>query len=169
MIIVFSCFSLLVELINACAKGGGTDNLAEPKKLFTFAPMKKIFLTAILLLAGWGLQAQSYKLVFADDIPAAAVEVLQQRFTQMLSAGGLSVADEGAPLEVSAKITSLEQTGGSLGQVALEIELLASSGKVAETFNIKGVGDSEADAWLRAVKQLLPRSKTASAFIEKLK
>ena len=131
--------------------------------------MKRIVLSLCLLLAALGLQAQSYKLVFSEDIPAAAAEVLAQRFTQMLSSGGLSVADEGAPLEVSAKIASREQTGGSLGQVALEIELLASSGKVAETFNIKGVGDSEADAWLRAVKQLLPRSKTASAFVEKLK
>lgn len=131
--------------------------------------MKKLLLMVCTLLASLGLQAQSYKLVFAEDIPAAAVEVLQQRFTQMLSGGGLSVADDGTPLEISANITSREETAGSLGQVALEIELVAAVGEVSETFNIKGVGDGDADAWLRAVKQLLPRSKTAQAFLDKLK
>ena len=131
--------------------------------------MKRIVLALCSLLAGVGLQAQSYQLVFAEDIPADAVEVLQQRFTQMLSGGGLSVADEGTPLEVSAKVVNREQTGGTLGQVALEIELTTRVGEVSETFPIKGVGDSDADAWQRAVKQLLPRSKTAQNFVEKLK
>lgn len=131
--------------------------------------MKKIVLALCLLLAGLGLQAQSYKLVFADDIPSGAVEVLQQRFSQMLSAGGMKVADEGTPLTVTAKVLNREETAGSLGQVALEIELLATSGKASETFALKGVGDNDADAWLRAVKQLLPRSKNAQNFLEKLK
>ena len=149
--------------------GGGTDNLAEPKKLFNFAPMKKIVLIVCGMLAGLVLQAQSYKLVFADNIPAPAVEVLGQRFAQMLQVGGLSVADEGKPIQISAKVSGRDQTGGSLGQVALEIALTAAAGDVSETFNIKGVGDSDADAWLRAVKQLLPRSKNALNFVEKLK
>ena len=131
--------------------------------------MKKILMMLACVLASLGLQAKSYKLVFADDIPAAAVEVLQQRFTQMLSGVGLSVADDGTPLEVTAKVVNREETAGSLGQVALEIELLASAPGASETFNIKGVGDDDADAWLRAVKQLLPRSKTAQNFVEKLK
>ena len=122
-----------------------------------------------LLMAGLGLQAQSYKLVLADDIPADAAQVLQQRFTQMLTGGGFTVADDGTPLTVSANVTSREQTGGTLGQVALEIELLAAAGDASETFTVKGVGDNDADAWLRAVKQLLPRSKNASNFLEKLK
>lgn len=130
--------------------------------------MKKIALFLFLLLASLGLEAQTYRLVFADDIPAGAVEVLQQRFTQMLSGGGFSVADEGTPLEISARIISREETAGSLGQVALEIELVAAVGEVSETFNIKGVGDADEDAWQRAVKQLLPRSKTAQAFLQKL-
>ena len=131
--------------------------------------MKKIVLAICALLAAWGVQAQSYKLVFADDIPSSAVEVLQQRFTQMLSAGGMQVADEGTPLQVTAKVAGREQTGGTLGQVALEIELLAKAGEASETFTVKGVGDSDADAWLRAVKQLLPRSKNAQEFLKKLK
>lgn len=130
--------------------------------------MKKIALILCLLLAALGLEAQTYKLVFAEDIPAGAAEVLQQRFTQMLSGGGFTVADEGTPLEISARIISREETAGSLGQVALEIELVAAVGEVCETFNIKGVGDADEDAWQRAVKQLLPRSKTAQAFLQKL-
>lgn len=131
--------------------------------------MKKLLLMVCLLMAGLGLQAQSYKLVLADDIPADAAQVLQQRFTQMLTGGGFTVADDGTPLTVSANVTSREQTGGTLGQVALEIELLAAAGDASETFTVKGVGDNDADAWLRAVKQLLPRSKNASNFLEKLK
>lgn len=131
--------------------------------------MKKLLLMVCLLMAGLGLQAQSYKLVLADDIPADAAQVLQQRFTQMLTGGGFTVADEGTPLTVSANVTSREQTGGTLGQVALEIELLAAAGDASETFIVKGVGDNDADAWLRAVKQLLPRSKNATNFLEKLK
>jgi hypothetical protein len=131
--------------------------------------MKKLLLMVCLLMAGLGLQAQSYKLVLADDIPADAAQVLQQRFTQMLTGGGFTVADDGTPLTVSANVTSREQTGGTLGQVALEIELLAAAGDASETFTVKGVGDNDADAWLRAVKQLLPRSKNATNFLEKLK
>lgn len=132
--------------------------------------MKRVLLYMVcLLVTGLGLQAQSYKLVLADDIPADAARVLEQRFTQMLAGGGFTVADEGTPLTVSATVTSREQTGGALGQVALEIDILAAAGEASETFSIKGVGDNDADAWLRAVKQLLPRSKNASNFLEKLK
>ena len=122
-----------------------------------------------LLVTGLGLQAQSYKLVLADDIPADAAQVLEQRFTQMLTGGGFTVADEGTPLTVSATVTSREQTGGALGQVALVIELTAVSGEAKGTFNIKGVGEGDDDAWLRAVKQLLPRSQDAQKFVKMLK
>lgn len=132
--------------------------------------MKRLLLYMVcLLVTALGVQAQSYKLVLADDIPADAAQVLQQRFTQMLSGVGLSVADDGTPLEVTAKVVNREETAGSLGQVALEIELLASAPGASETFNIKGVGDDDADAWARAAKLLLPRSKTAQKFVEKLK
>ena len=131
--------------------------------------MKKIVLLVALLFAGLGLQAQSYKLVFAADIPADAVEVLQQRFTQMLEGGGLSVADEGTPLSVKAADVSTMLVNPNQNQVMLDILLEARAGEVSYTFNIKGVGTGEADAWLRAVKQLLPRSKAATEFVEKLK
>ena len=131
--------------------------------------MKKIVLLLSLLLAGVFAQAQSYKLVFASDIPEGAVEVLTQRFTQMLEGGGLKVAGEGILLEVKAADASLTTINPNSGQVLLEVALVAKAGEAAETFNIKGVGDGEADAWLRAVKQLLPRSKAAAQFVEKLK
>ena len=118
---------------------------------------------------GFTLQAQSYKLVIASDIPADAVTVLHQRFTQMLEAGGLSVADDGAVLEIKAADISSMVVNPNQNQVMLDIALVAKTGEVSETFNIKGVGQGEADAWLRAVKQILPRSKAASQFLEKLK
>ena len=37
------------------------------------------------------------------------------------------------------------------------------------TWPVKGVGSDEADAWLRAAKQILPRSKAAEAFMQQLK
>ncbi len=131
--------------------------------------MKKIVLILSLIWVAIGLQAQSYKLLFSDNIPSDAVTVLQQRFTQMLKGGGLEVADAGVPLEVTAKVTSRMETPGSMSQVALVIELTAKAGEVSETFPLKGVGEGDTDAWLRAVKQFLPKSKSALSFVEKLK
>ena len=122
-----------------------------------------------LFLTGLALQAQSYKLVLADDIPADAAKVLEQRFTQMLQGSGITWADDGAPLTVTAKVTSRVETCGSMSQTALTIDLVAKAGDAVATFPVKGVGESDADAWIRAVKQLLPRSKNALEFVEKLK
>ncbi len=128
---------------------------------------------ALLLLATWGLQAQKYCIGIDAAIPEEAAKVLSQRFTQMLEAGGLQLADipEGMPLEVSARVKDRMETPGSIRQVALQLEIVATTrnGEVEEVFPVKGVGENEADAWLRAVKQLLPRSKAAQAFVEKLK
>lgn len=93
--------------------------------------------------------------------------MLVQRFTQMLEAGGLTVAGDGAPLEV--KVAKEERTQMQGGQVALSVELVAVAGDVKESFPLKNVGENEADAWLRAAKQLLPRSKAAQAFVTALK
>ena len=131
--------------------------------------MKKIVCILFLFLTGLALQAQSYKLVLADDIPADAAKVLEQRFTQMFQGSGITWADDGAPLSVTAKVTSRVETPGSMSQTALTIELVAKAGDAVATFPVKGVGESDADAWIRAVKQLLPRSKNALEFVEKLK
>lgn len=131
--------------------------------------MKKIVCILFLFFTGLALQAQSYKLVLADDIPADAAKVLEQRFTQMLQGSGITWADDGAPLTVTAKVTSRVETPGSMSQTALTIDLVAKAGDAVATFPVKGVGESDADAWIRAVKQLLPRSKNALEFVEKLK
>lgn len=131
--------------------------------------MKRIVCILFLFLTGLALQAQSYKLVLPEGIPADAVKVLEQRFTQMLQGSGITLADDGTPLTVTAQVVSRVETPGSMSQTALTIDLVAKAGDVVATFPVKGVGEGDADAWLRAVKQLLPRSKTALEFVEKLK
>ena len=97
-----------------------------------------------------------------------AAKVLVQRFTQMLSSGGFTVSEEGADvIRLIPTVTSKMEVSDA--QVALTIDLKATVGEVSEIFPLKGVGESEADAWLRAAKTLLPKSKTAEGFLEKLK
>ena len=128
-----------------------------------------LFTGALLLLTVLGLRAQSYVIRTEGEIPQEAEKVLVQRFTQMLEAGGLAVSEEGAPLTVGFEVKDRMETPGSMSQVALQLEIKAVAGEVEEVFPVKGVGENEADAWLRAVKQLLPRSKAARSFVEKLK
>ena len=132
--------------------------------------MKRLLFTgALLLLTVLGLRAQSYVIRTEGEIPKEAEEVLVQRFTQMLEAGGLAVSEAGTPLTVGFEVKDRMETPGSMSQVALHLEIKAAAGEVEEVFPVKGVGENEADAWLRAVKQLLPRSKAARSFVEKLK
>lgn len=132
--------------------------------------MKKMLFTgALLLLTVLGLRAQSYVIRTEGEIPKEAEEVLVQRFTQMLEVGGLAVSEAGTPLTVGFEVKDRMETPGSMSQVALQLEIKAVAGEVEEVFPVKGVGENEADAWLRAVKQLLPRSKAARSFVEKLK
>lgn len=123
----------------------------------------------MLLLTVLGLRAQTYVIRTEGEIPKEAEEVLVQRFTQMLEAGGLTVSEAGTPLTVGFEVKDRMETPGSMSQVALQLEIKAAAGEVEEVFPVKGVGENEADAWLRAVKQLLPRSKAARSFVEKLK
>lgn len=131
--------------------------------------MKRIVCILFLLLSAWALNAQSFKLVFSDNIPADARALLEQRFEQMLKAGGLDVAEDGELLMVEGKVTNRMETPGSMSQVVLHVDLIAKTAAVSETFSLKGVGEGDSDAWLRAVKQLLPKSKSALSFVEKLK
>ena len=109
-----------------------------------------------------GVAAWAQEMAFGEEIPQAAVEVLQPRLVQMLQ--GVD-----APLQVEARIVKQMETPGSMSQVALEIELTLRSGEVVQTFILKGVGENEADAWVRASKQFLPRSKAAQAFVARVK
>jgi len=129
--------------------------------------MRRLVLTLILLMAAFVARAQQYSLKADEAIPSEAASVLVQRFTQMLEAGGLTVVEEGADvITLIPVITSRTEVSG---QVALTINLRATAGKVEEVFPLKGLGENEADAWERAVKQILPRSKAAQSFVEKLK
>ncbi len=129
--------------------------------------MRKIVLSLILLLAAFVARAQQYSFKADAAIPSEAATVLVQRFTQMLEAGGLKVVEEGADvITLTPTVTSRTEVSG---QVALTIDLKAAVGKVEEVFPLKGLGENEADAWQRAVKQILPRSKAAQSFVEKLK
>ena len=150
--------------------------------------MKKWILTVTMVLlsavVAWG---QHYRIVIDSVIPSPASEVLQQRFTQMLEAGGLivavdSVAADSEPADfvavgdgpmvrnliVTGKIISRMETPGEMSQMMLAVDVEASCGLSSASFPLKGVGDNETDAWLRAVKQLLPRSKAAQSFIASL-
>lgn len=141
--------------------------------------MKKFLWAALLALTCLGAKAQDFRIEVAPDVPEEASALLVQRFAQMLEAGGLTVwtpseeaqeAPEGLRvLTVSHAVTSRMDTPGTLSQVALGIELTAAAGEVVQTFTVKGVGNDYADAWLRAVKQLLPRSRDAQAFVGRLK
>lgn len=130
--------------------------------------MKKLFVTLALLLSFACAYAQDYKIVADASIPADAAQVLVQRFTQMLTAGGFTVSEEGADvIRLIPTITSKMEVSDS--QLALSVDLKATVGEVSEVFPIKGVGENEADAWVRAAKTILPRSKAAQGFVEKLK
>ena len=118
-----------------------------------------------LALLGSLVCAYAQDIKWGEGIPAVAADVLKPRLEQMLSSAGL--AD--VPLEVSATVTERMETPGSLGQVALVISLQLSSGEVSEQIPLKGVGQTEEDAWLRAMKQFLPKGKAAQNFVNKLK
>lgn len=133
--------------------------------------MKRVLLYMVcLLVTGLGLQAQSYKLVLADDIPADAARVLEQRFTQMLEAGGIRQgADEAPVLWISATPTDRMDMPGDKAQVAVVLSVRAQLGAVSGTFTVKGVGEGEADAWQRAARQILPHSKAGRELVARLK
>ena len=122
--------------------------------------MKKLFLTLVFLLGALVAYAQDINI--SDEIPAEAATILKPRLEQMLKDGG--VAD--VTLNVTAVVKEKTQVAAG---VVLMLDLVLCSGEVEEAFPLKGVGDNEADAFQRAVKQFLPRSKAAQSFIEKLK
>ena len=134
---------------------------------------KKMLLLAAMLLP-MTLGAQTLSLKVPDSVPEAAREVLVQRFTQMLQGAGLSVGEGGETLFLEATVTDRMETPGSSSQTALSIDLRAFVSRdgtvlVENTWPLKGVGADEADAWLRAAKQILPRSKAAQTFLEDVK
>lgn len=136
--------------------------------------MKKMIFWAAAMLLSLGLSAQTLSLKVPENVPEAAREVMVQRFTQMLQGGGATVGEGGETLFIEGKVTDRMETPGSASQTALSIDIRAYVLRngvvlVENTWPVKGVGADEADAWLRAAKQILPRSKAAQAFVEELK
>ena len=149
--------------------------MENPRNFLIFATMMKklILLAAAALLSGAAF-GQTLSLKVPETVPEAAREVLVQRFTQMLQGAGVTVGDGGETLFIEGKVTDRMETPGSAPQTALNIDIRAymlRGGEVLveNTWPVKGVGTDEADAWLRAAKQILPRSKAAEAFMEQLK
>ena len=131
--------------------------------------MKKLIIVLAALCVASLAYARDYSIKVSADIPSAAADVLVQRFTQMLKAGGHSVSADGTPLELTGVVKERMETPGSMSQTALTIELKAVTGGVQAVFPLTGVGEDEADAWLRAVKRFLPHSKEAQKFVSELK
>lgn len=132
--------------------------------------MNKFLLSAIALLTCVCVYARDYSIkVDTTSVPSAAKEVLVQRFTQMLEAGGHSVSAEGQEILVSGEVKDRMETPGEMSQIALSVVVKASCGAAKVEFPLKGVGADDSDAWLRAVKRLLPRTKEAQQFVEELK
>ena len=135
--------------------------------------MKRILSSgAFALLFSLGLQAQDFKLVWEGaDIPAEAAAIVEQRTAQMLEPDGFSLSsdEDAVPITVTARVSSRMESVGSMNQEALNVELSFSANGVSEVFSLRGVGADEADAWVRAAKQFLPRSKVAQGFVTRLK
>ena len=131
--------------------------------------MKRLITVALLSLFALTLSAQNVQLKFPESLSDDVRTILTQRFSQMLSSGGMTVGEEGSVVEISLAEVGRENAPGAVAQIVLQLEITASCGGVKEVFPLKGVGSDENDARLRAVKMLLPRSKSAQAFLECLK
>ena len=136
--------------------------------------MKRFLLLAAAALLSVAVSAQTLSLKVPENVPEAAREVLVQRFTQMLQGAGVEVGEAGETLIIEGIITDRMETPGSSSQTALSIDVKASLVRdgevlVENTWPVKGVGSDEEDAWLRAAKQILPRSKAAQTFMDALK
>ena len=136
--------------------------------------MKRFLLLAAAALLSVAVSAQTLSLKVPENVPEAAREVLVQRFTQMLQGAGVEVGEAGETLIVEGIVTDRMETPGSSSQTALSIDVKASLVRdgevlVENTWPVKGVGSDEEDAWLRAAKQILPRSKAAQTFMDALK
>ena len=132
--------------------------------------MNKILLSIAALLTCVCVYARDYSIkIDTTSVPAAAQEVLVQRFTQMLEACGHTVGEGGTPVNVTFEVKDRMETPGSMSQIALTVVVKAQCEGVKAEFPLTGVGEDEADAWLRAVKRLLPRSKEAQKFVQELK
>ena len=133
--------------------------------------MKRLLISLAALLGTLVMaQGQSMCVKLNGEIPIEAAGVLLQRFTQMLEGADFTVTEDAADtVWVNASVVEHMTTPGSMSQSVLVLDIKTTYGEVEETFTVKGVGKDDEDAWIRACKQVLPRSKSAQEFVEKLK
>ncbi len=146
--------------------------MENPRNFLIFVTMmKKMILLAAAALLSAAAFAQTLSLKVPENVPEAAREVLVQRFTQMLQGAEVNVGEGGETLFIDGKVTDRMETPGSSSQTALNIDIRAYMFRgfdvlVENTWPVNVVGSDEADAWLRAAKQIFPRSKAAEAFMQ---
>lgn len=133
--------------------------------------MKRLVIALVALFGSLIMaRGQSFCVRLNGEIPLEAAEVLLQRMTQMLEGGAFSVAEEAKDtVWVNANVVEHMTTPGAITQSVLVLDIKTAYGEAEEVFNVKGVGKDDKDAWIRACKQVLPRSRQAQEFIEKLK
>ena len=133
--------------------------------------MKRFVLSLAVILGSLvSAQAQSLCVKLNGEIPVEAAGVLLQRMTQMLEGGAFEVTEDAKDtVWVTASIVEHMTTPGSISQSVLVLDIKTVYGEAEEVFSVKGVGKDDADAWMRACKQILPRSKQAQEFLDKLK
>ena len=129
-----------------------------------------VIILAMFLGTVMGAKAQSFTVKLDGEVPEEAAAVLLQRVTQILEGGDFTVTEDAKDtVWVYPNVVEYMTTPGSISQSVLVLDVKAAFGEVEETFSVKGVGKNNQDAWLRACKQVLPRSRQAQEFIQKLK
>ena len=133
--------------------------------------MKRLVISIAVLLGGlFAAYGQSFCIELNGEIPGEAAEVLLQRVTHMLEGGEFTVSEEATDtVKVNASVVEHMTTPGAMSQSVLVLDIKTSYGEIEETFTVKGVGKNDNDAWLRACKQVLPRSRQSQEFVERLK
>jgi hypothetical protein len=133
--------------------------------------MKRLVISLVAVLCALvAAHGQSVCVVLKGEVPLEAAGVLVQRVTQILESGEFTVAEDAKDtVWVNANVVEHMTTPGSISQSVLVLDIVTAYGETEETFSVKGVGKNDEDAWLRACKQVLPRSRQAQEFIQKLK
>lgn len=91
--------------------------------------MKKWIICVAMLLSAVTAWGQSYRIVVDPGVPAPAAEVLCERFTQMLEAGGLTVVAD--TVTVAQALTAQEKVAGNGSQALTAQEMVAGNGSQA--------------------------------------
>ncbi len=112
------------------------------------------------------------------EIGASAERVLESKLQQMVSLNGIGSDGENTIfyLEPSIAILTSNVTGGTMPMKAIELECtvelkdnITGNSYGATSFALKGVGKSDAKAYIQALKRINPRSTQVRGFIDRSK